>query len=313
MENALFERWGKYGLGGDHDESKPVIGAIHLAAGFFVSAMMGCEVIFQEAGSPMIRLDSRPINSFMPENAFKSQIFRDFTEMCETLQSRFGYLCGDIDWNGVLNNTLDLFGADLFLLVQDDPPKLHALFDKVALVCERFFSHIRSLTGTTSTAVNRSVSHFSKSVLLHSECTHTMIAVPTYEDFLLRYDRTWAKRYPPYGIHYCGSDLERFIEPLKKVSNLSFLDVGWGSDVRAIRTAFPDTFLNIRLSPVELASYTQDELRQIVRNLVIDAGSPWLTGVCCINVDDGVSDDKITTILETVTELRAGVADRRTE
>jgi len=31
---------------------------------------------------------------------------------------------------------------------------------------------------------------------------------------------------------------------------------------------------------------------------------PYLTGVCCINMDDHVSDDKVRTIFETVFDLR---------
>ena len=35
-----------------------------------------------------------------------------------------------------------------------------------------------------------------------------------------------------------------------------------------------------------------------------DSVNPYLTGVCCINIDDSVTDDKITTIFETVELLR---------
>jgi hypothetical protein len=37
MDQALYERWGRFGLGGE--SSPPQIGAVHLAAGFLLSEM----------------------------------------------------------------------------------------------------------------------------------------------------------------------------------------------------------------------------------------------------------------------------------
>jgi len=36
----------------------------------------------------------------------------------------------------------------------------------------------------------------------------------------------------------------------------------------------------------------------------MDSGDAYLSGVCCINMDDSVKDEKITAIFETVKELR---------
>jgi hypothetical protein len=44
MEQVLRERFGRYGLGADRDRDLPVIGAVHNAAGFMVSEMLGCQI-----------------------------------------------------------------------------------------------------------------------------------------------------------------------------------------------------------------------------------------------------------------------------
>ncbi len=62
--------------------------------------------------------------------------------------------------------------------------------------------------------------------------------------------------------------------------------------------------MNIRLSPVELVNQSTEEIREIITRLVKDSGNPWLTGVCCINMDDKVTDEKVTAIFETVESLR---------
>ena len=122
--------------------------------------------------------------------------------------------------------------------------------------------------------------------------------------FLRPIDHVWSKKYRPFGIHYCGSDPHRYAESFAKLPHLDFLDVGWGGDVKKLRQFLPETFLNIRLSPVEIVQQSEEDIRRIITRLVHDSENPFLTGVCCINMDDKVSDEKITAIFETVHELR---------
>ena len=47
-----------------------------------------------------------------------------------------------------------------------------------------------------------------------------------------------------------------------------------------------------------------EEIEATIRKLVEDSGNPFLTGICCINIDHHAEDAKITTIFETVKRLR---------
>jgi hypothetical protein len=131
-----------------------------------------------------------------------------------------------------------------------------------------------------------------------------MISAAHYREFLLLFDRDWSLRRRPFGIHYCGADPERFAAIWAGIPHLDFLDVGWGGDLRALRAALPLTFLNIRLSPAEIVRQTPDEIREAVTARVEASANPYLTGVCCINMDDRVTDDKVRAVFETVFELR---------
>jgi hypothetical protein len=117
-------------------------------------------------------------------------------------------------------------------------------------------------------------------------------------------DIAWMTRHRPFGIHFCGKDPHRFAEVFGRLPSLDFLDVGWGGQVRKLRDHLPTTFLNIRLSPVEIIDSSVGQIQEIVTRLVHESGNPWLTGVCCVNMDDKVTDDKISAIFETVQELR---------
>ena len=71
-----------------------------------------------------------------------------------------------------------------------------------------------------------------------------------------------------------------------------------------LRRHLPTTFLNIRLSPVEIVTQSPEEIRSTVRRLVHESANPYLTGVCCINMDDQASDDQVSAIFDEVELLR---------
>jgi hypothetical protein len=177
-------------------------------------------------------------------------------------------------------------------------------FRKLAEVLDRFTTSLQAETGTTSISVNRNVRHFREPVFLHSECSHTMISAEDYEAFLMPIDAEWSGRHQPFGIHHCGRDPHRFASSYARLPRLDFLDLGWGGDVALLRRHLPHTFLNLRLDPVSLVDQTPTEIREIIRRLVLQSDNPWLTGVCCVNLDHTVTDEQINTIFEAVKELR---------
>jgi hypothetical protein len=205
-------------------------------------------------------------------------------------------LTGDVGWGGILNTALDLRGQLIFMDMFDKPDDVKIYFHKIADVTERFAKGIEKETGSSSISVHRLVRHFKQPILLHSECSVTMISEEQYNEFILPIDYKWSNNLRPYGIHFCGNDPHRFAENFAKLPHLDFLDVGWGGDLKVLRQHLPDTFLNIRLSPVEI--------RRMITKIVKDSGNPFLTGVCCINMDDKIQDESVSAIFETVFDLR---------
>ncbi len=304
MEQVLYEHFGQYGFGREHDRYLPVIGAIHNAAGFLVSEMLGCPVRYSADAAPEVVPAGLAQLEIDLQQPFHSPAMKRFANLCDRLKTQFGYIVGDINWGGVLNIALDLRGQDVFLDMIDRPEKTKAEFRKLAHVIERFVNGIEAETGTSSISVNRTVRHIRPAVFLHSECAHTMISVQHYEEFILPIDIEWSLRHRPFGIHHCGNDAHRFATAYAKIPHLHFLDVGWGSNVAVLRQHLPNTFLNLRLDPVSMTRWTPAEIRDTVRRLVHESDNPWLTGVCCINMDHTVQDDQIRAMLDAVAELR---------
>jgi len=306
MEKELYNRFGMYGLGKDRNKDLPVIGAVHNAAGYLISEALGCKVSYFEDSAPQVYPANHEELKIYNSDIFKTPVFKKLENLLEKLKGKYGYLSGDINWGGILNIALDLQAQKIFLDFFEKPEETKNYFKDIFQVIEKFTTFIAKETGTTSVSVNRVVGYFDKPVFLHSECSHTMISVEDYENFLLPFDFDWSQRLRPFGVHYCGLDPHRMAESYAKIPNLDFLDVGWGGDLKILREHLPDTFLNIRLSPVEIVNQTCDEIRETVTRLVNESGNPFLTGVCCINMDDKVEDEKVIAIFKTVEELRKG-------
>jgi len=304
MEQHLYEKWGRYGLGRDHGVNRPEVGAVHLASGFLLSEMMGCDIDYREAAPPevickyMEEPDTRPI-----EGAFESAAFRAFIKMQEDLKAKYGYITGDANWSGILNLALDLRGQELFIDLFEKGEESAIFFSKLANLIERYTGHLQNTTNSTSVSVNRTLVHFDKPILLHSECSLTMVSEDTYREYLMPHDLKWSVKNVPFGIHYCGKDPHRFTKAFSEIPNLAFLDVGYGGDVAVLRSHLPDVFLNLRLSPVELSRINAEEVRKTIHHLAEQSGNLRLTGLCCINIDDKVKDENINAVFEAREEL----------
>jgi len=74
--------------------------------------------------------------------------------------------------------------------------------------------------------------------------------------------------------------------------------VGWGSDVAAVSAALPDTFLNLRLSPVRMLQLTAAEIREDAEKLLQACGRTEKVGLCCINMDHGTPDANVLAMLD---------------
>lgn len=308
MEQVLYEKWGQFGLGVNRKESRPEVGAVHLAAGFLIQEMLGCKVKYEENNPPQVVPTFKENLSISTDDPFRSIAFKRFEKLTEKLREKYGYLSGDVNWGGILNIALDLRGQELFLDMFENPKDVHHFFSNIENIISRFVNGIQTQTSTSSISVNRNIIHVDKHVFLHSECSHTMISADQYDQYLFDYDRKWSQKERPFGIHYCGEDPHRFAESFARIPNLDFLDVGWGGDLKILRKHLPNTFLNIRMSPVEITSQSVGDIENTVRSTVRDSKNPWLTGVCCINMDDKVTDEKITAIFNTVNELRKELA-----
>ncbi|MGD9048646.1 MAG: uroporphyrinogen decarboxylase family protein [Anaerolineae bacterium] len=300
MRQALYDRFGDLGLGEADAQPRPVVGPAHLAIGFVVQAMLGAQVRFSANAAPWVlcaELSKEQVWALEVPTLETSPMGETIT-MMDALEAEFGYLEGDIPWDGVQNVALDLRGQQLFLDYYDNPELAHHLFDVIARTIHLVADYVRRRTGTSSISLNRIVASIDPRLNLHSNCSVQMISKSTYEEFLLPYECWLAERLQPYGIHHCGDNLENVVEAYARVPRLAYVDVGWGSDVATARQALPEAYLSLRLNPARLRAQTPDQVRADVEHLLEQVGPPDQVALCCVSMDASTPDENVRAIFE---------------
>ncbi len=307
MREILHQRFGDVGLGEANAAPRPVIGPINLAAGFLPSAVLGCRLKFLDDATlevlPANLTDEQVMTLEVPDLE-TNPTFRKLIHLMDVLEARFGWLEGDINWEGVQNVALNLRGHQLFMDYYDNPALARRLLDVAAATVSAMAQYVRGRTGTNSLSVNRIVGSVDPRISLHSNCTVTMVSAGIYREFLLDHDRRLAAELWPYGIHYCGKDMHKVRAEFARVDGAELYDVGWGSDVAACRAALPKPIFSLRLSPNRVSSLSREQVVTDVENLLRAAGSLERAAVCCINLDDRTPDENVRAIFQTVERYR---------
>ena len=297
MRRALYER---FGLGEPDPQPRPVIGSMHVAGGFVVPALLGVDIHFAANEAPWqvsSNLSREQVLALKAPELESTWPMSDLIRQMDSLQKEFGYVVGDFNTDGVINTALQVRGQQLLVDMLEDVELAEHLFAVVAETQARVVECVRQRTGTCSMAVNRCILNVDPALYVHANCSVQMISPALYEQRLLPYELLLARRLPPYGIHHCGDNAHLFA-PLYAQADPRFLDVGWGSDVSRVRATLPDTFLNLRLSPMRMLNEPIRVIREDAARLLAAAGGPPNIGICCINMDYGTPDQNIRAVME---------------
>jgi uroporphyrinogen-III decarboxylase len=306
MRRVSYQRYGELGLGEPDPQPRPVIGSIYVAGGFVIPALLGADIWFSEDAAPQPRpmhLKAEQIDQLKKPDFRQTWPMNELIAQMDVLESKWGYLTGDLNTDGLLNAAYHLYGAELFIDFYNAPQRIQHLLEVIAELIVDVSEYIRQRTGSCSISVNRMVSHVDPCLFLHANCSVPMISPRSYRAMQLPIEHKMAQLIQPFGIHHCGDNLERYASAYAELP-LSFVDVGWGSDVAACRKALPDVFFNLRLSPVRMLTCTPQEIAVDTESLLCAAGPLELAGMCCINMDYGTPDENLFAMYQVVEKYR---------
>jgi uroporphyrinogen-III decarboxylase len=306
MRRLLHERYGDLGLGQPNPQPRPIIGSVHVAGGFVIPALLGAEILFAPDAAPQpkpLRLSASQIAALeVPDWGHTWPMDRLLADM-ETLEAEYGYVVGDLNTDGLLNAAYHLYGEQLFLDIHRSPERAQRLLDLIGELIVDIALAVRQRTGSCSLSVNRMVAHVDRTLFLHANCSVPMISPQSYRRLHLPVEQRMARRIQPFGIHHCGDNLHKVAAAYGELP-LRYVEVGWGSDVAAVRRALPGVFLNLRLSPVRMLQGTAAQAARDTEALLRAAGPLEHAGLCCINMDYGTPDDNLFAMYEVVQRYR---------
>jgi hypothetical protein len=304
MRRALHEL---FGIGTPDPKPRPVIGSRHIAGGFVLPALLGVHIRFTEgqAAWPIPRnLDRASAMELRAPDVMNTWPMNLLHAQMDALELKFGYVTGDLNTGGLINNAMELRGNDLFFDLKEDPELTDHLFAVVAETIVTVSRCIRRRTGTTSIAVNRSILSVDSAIHLTSNCSVSMIAPTLYESRILPYEIQIAKELAPFGIHHCGGNLQKYASQYNQVDP-KFLDVGFGSDLEKCSRLFPSAFLNLRMSPVHMLEMPESQVYIEVWGALEACGRSANVGVCSINMDGMTPDRNVKAMFQAVSDFEA--------
>ena len=306
MRRVLHERFGALGLGEPDPQPRPIIGSLHVAGGFVIPALLGAEIWFAEDAAPQprpVHLSKEQLERLEKPDFRHTWPMNELIAQMDALEDEWGYVVGDLNTDGLLNAAYHLYGADLFTDFYEAPRRVQHVLEVISSLIVEVAGYIRQRTGSSSISVNRMLERVDPQIFLHANCSVPMISPASDRAMQLPFEQRMADQLRPFGIHHCGDNLQRYASAYAGLQPV-FVDVGWGSDVAACRSALPDVFLNLRLSPVRMLTCTPQEIARDTEDLLRAAGPLDLAGVCCINMDYGTPDENLFTMFEVIERFR---------
>jgi hypothetical protein len=188
--------------------------------------------------------------------AFNPAINPAFRELCvqmDTMENKWGKISGYLNYfQGVLNNAMRLRGEEIFLDLVDDPDFAMELLGHI---------YETTLAVTKLVQQRQRDSGFSIDQFSSSNCVVNMISPDLYEEFVLPWDRKFSEEFSRYGIHTCNWNATPYLERMRKINKMGYLDMGMDTDMRKAQTLFPDARRGVLYGPVKIERLPLEEIR----------------------------------------------------
>ena len=210
---------------------------------------------------PQNKLTVAKIEKLNADSILEGPFVEELFEQMEIIESEWGKIHGYLNWQGVLNNAFHLRGQEIFLDITDRPEFAHHFFSLICEVMIRLALRVQERQRNSGFYLN----HFSV-----SNCTLNMISPSDYREFILPYDRKIAESFERFGIHTCNWNVTPYLEELRKLPNVGFLDMGIMSDMAKAKSMFPEARRAVLYSPVRLQDVSLEEIEKDMEKIYRD-------------------------------------------
>lgn len=247
-----------------------------------IPALFGCKVSFSEAsGHPYaydLGLDDSGISALGVPDIGSHPV-------TESLRPQSGdkglEVKGEPGFEGVINIAYKLRGDKLFVDMAEAPEKARHIFEVVWRTINGLVDLVRSWQDPLG---NR------PTYFVNCNCMVNMLSPKMYEEQLLEFDKRFARRFDLFGIHTCNWTVDPYLDAIKQIDNLAYLDMGSVSNLERVRELFPHLRPAVFVHPEEFKSLSPREIAREVTRIGKALGNGYLL---LSDLEAGTSDEQV--------------------
>lgn len=100
-----------------------------------------------------------------------------------------------------------------------------------------------------------------------------------------------------FGVHTCNWNITPYIDALRKIGKMGYIDMGMVSDMKRVKAVFPEARRAVLYPPVELEQKALPEIKADIQKIA-DELAPC--DIVMADITDTTPDDRVRAFLELV-------------
>ncbi|MEI6579799.1 MAG: uroporphyrinogen decarboxylase family protein [Eubacteriales bacterium] len=231
-------------------------------------------------------LSKEHLANLEPIDVAKTPVIVQLLEQMDIIEKTYGQIQGYLNYQGILNIAVKLRGTEIFMDIYDDPEFAHYLFNHIANTILQVSKLVQARQRKSGFEVN---------LLSMSNCVMNMVSADTYREFVLPYDLMLSKEFERFGVHTCNWNITPYIDVLRSIDKMGYIDMGMVSDMKRVRDVFPDARRAVMYPPVELEQKTMDEIKADIQKIFDDLAP---CDIIMADITDTTPDERVREFLE---------------
>jgi len=264
---------------------------------YVIPKVFGFPLVYKEDRWPEIdknkeKLSIKEIEKLDVDEILSNSSVEEIFHQMDIIKAEWGKIHGYLNWQGVLNNAFLLRGENIFTDFYDKPDIVHHFLSVITDVIIRLSQKVQKRQRKSGFYVN----HFCV-----SNCTVNMVSPQIYREFLLPHDKKISESgFERFGMHTCNWNVTPYLEEIKKLPKVGYLDMGIMSDMKKVKKMFPEARRAVMYSPVRLQEVSLNEIKKDMKKIYNDL-SPC--DIVMADIQASTSDKRINELLQICRDL----------
>jgi hypothetical protein len=216
---------------------------------------------------------------------------QEFRRQANVLLRRYGFVDAAINYGGPLNVATTVLGSEAFAYLLLSPEIMGRFLDRISDVFVEAYDRLTVAFDPKAPAGRE---------MFIGNCPVVMISPRTYCETVLPADLRLRRQVQRFGLHHCGP-MDLYLEAYQSLEPIDYIEVGWGSNVEAVRRAFPETKLDLMINIYDLQNMSLLTMRGVLASMLQQAGPiSRVRDVWLADIGPEVPDETVLNFVEAV-------------